>query len=88
MEWIGYIAGFCTTIAFVPQVIRTYRTGSVNDISLGMYLVFCFGVAMWLIYGLSIHSKSMIFANMATMILAISMLVMKIVFDSKKRRLK
>ena len=88
MEWLGYIAGFCTTIAFIPQVIRTYKTSSADDISLGMYLVYCFGVAMWLIYGVSIHSKSMILANTATIILAASMLLMKIIFDRKKRQLK
>lgn len=85
MEWIGYVAGFCTTIAFLPQVIRTYKTQSAKDISLGMYLVFCFGVFMWLLYGFSIHSSAMIIANSATMILAGAMLFMKILFDRKKK---
>ena len=86
MEWIGHVAGFCTTIAFLPQVIRTYKTRSAKDISLGMYLVFCFGVLMWLFYGVSIHSRSLILANTATIILAGTMLVMKIVFDSRENR--
>jgi MtN3 and saliva related transmembrane protein len=84
MEWLGYIAGFCTTIAFLPQVIRTYKTRSAKDISLGMYLVFCFGVIMWLLYGISIHSNAVLWANSATIILAGSMLVMKLIFDRKK----
>jgi MtN3 and saliva related transmembrane protein len=85
MEWIGYIAGFCTTIAFLPQVIRTYKTRSAKDISLGMYLVFCFGVIMWLFYGFSIHSMAIIWANFATIILAGSMLIMKLIFDRREK---
>ncbi len=84
MEWIGYIAGLCTTMAFLPQVIRTYKTRSAKDISLGMYLVFCFGVVMWIIYGFSIHSRSIILSNMVTIILAGGMLLMKILFDSRE----
>jgi MtN3 and saliva related transmembrane protein len=85
MEWIGYIAGFCTTIAFLPQVIRTYKTRSAKDISLGMYLVFCFGVIMWLFYGFSIHSRAIILANFATIVLAGAMLIMKIIFDRREK---
>ncbi len=85
MEWIGYIAGFCTTIAFLPQVIRTYKTRSAKDISLGMYLVFCFGVIMWLFYGFSIHSRAIILANSATIVLAGAMLIMKIIFDRREK---
>lgn len=85
MEWIGYIAGFCTTIAFLPQVIRTYKTRSAKDISLGMYLVFCFGVIMWLFYGFSIHSMAIILANFATIALAGAMLIMKLIFDRREK---
>jgi MtN3 and saliva related transmembrane protein len=85
MEWMGYIAGFCTTIAFLPQVIRTYKTRSAKDISLGMYLVFCFGVIMWLLYGFSIHAMAIVWANSATIILAGSMLLMKIIFDRREK---
>ncbi|MES2252554.1 MAG: SemiSWEET transporter [Pseudomonadota bacterium] len=86
MEWTGYIAGFCTTLAFLPQVIRTYKTQSAKDISLGMYLVFCFGVVMWLFYGFSIHSMAIIWANTATILLAGSMLLMKIIFDRREKK--
>ena len=86
MEWMGYIAGFCTTIAFLPQVIRTYKTRSAKDISLGMYLVFCFGVIMWLLYGVSINAMAIVWANSATIILSGAMLLMKIVFDRREKK--
>lgn len=80
MEIIGIIAGFCTTASFVPQVLHTWRTRSVDDISLRMYLLLCFGVAMWLVYGLLIESLSVILANGVTLILACAVLVMKLRF--------
>lgn len=86
MEMIGYIAGVCTTLAFLPQVIKTYKTRSAKDISLGMYLVFCTGLVLWTIYGLQKHAWAIVYANVATIILAGSMLVMKLVFDSREAR--
>ena len=47
-EWIGFIAAACTTFAFVPQAIRVWRTHSVEDISLAMYLILVTGIAMWI----------------------------------------
>jgi MtN3 and saliva related transmembrane protein len=74
----GYIAAFCTTIAFVPQVISVLRTKSARDISLSMVLIFTFGVATWLIYGLLMQSPPVIAANVVTLVLAIWLLVLKL----------
>ena len=78
MEIIGLTAAFCTTFAFVPQVIQMYRTKVTNGISLGMYCIFSLGVFLWLIYGLFIQSFSLILANGITLVLALCVLVMKI----------
>ena len=42
---LGYFAGFLITVAFVPQVLKTWKTKSADDLSLGMFLVFFVGVA-------------------------------------------
>ena len=52
---IGFIAAILTTFAFVPQVLRVWRTRSTSDISLGMYALFTLGVALWLVYGILIR---------------------------------
>ena len=80
LEILGVMAGCCTTAAFMPQVIHTWRTKSVYDISLRMYSLFTFGVFLWLVYGISIGSFSIILANAVTLVLASSILVMKIVY--------
>lgn len=82
MEIIGIIAGCCTTASFVPQVIRTWRTKSVGDISLRMYLLLCLGIVLWLVYGYQIGSFSVLAANSITLVLTVSVLVMKLRYGS------
>ena len=79
-DWIGSIAATLTTTAFIPQVWQVWRTRHTHDISLGMYAIFTSGVAMWLIYGLSLGSWPIIIANSITLLLAGAVLVMKIRF--------
>ena len=67
---IGLTAAFCTTAAFVPQVLQIIRTGNVDGISLQMYSIFTFGVAMWLAYGIAVRDIPMLLANLVTLILA------------------
>jgi MtN3 and saliva related transmembrane protein len=75
---IGLLAGLCTTIAFLPQVIKTLRSRSTRDISLGMFLVFTVGVVLWLAYGLFVGDLPLILANGVTFVLAAAILVLKI----------
>ena len=84
MEIIGIIAGCCTTASFVPQVVRTWRTRSVDDISLKMYALLCVGVILWLVYGVLVNSLSVILANAVTLMLAAAVLLMKIRFGGKQ----
>ena len=77
-EWIGLLAGLLTTIAFVPQVLRTRRTGRAADFSLPMLLLFVSGVGLWLAYGLMSGSRPMILANAVTLLLASYILVVKL----------
>ena len=76
-ELIGYAAATLTTVAFVPQVIRVYRTRSVEDISASMYLAFLVGVALWVGYGVRIGSRPVVIAHSVTVVLAAAVLVGK-----------
>ena len=75
---IGYSAGVLATAAFVPQVAKTFRDRSTRDISLGMYVLFCAGVGLWLAYGLLIASWPVIVSNLVTLVLAGAVLVLKL----------
>lgn len=78
IDIVGSIAAALTTLAFVPQVVKIWRSRSATDISLPMYVVFTIGVAMWLIYGLLLGALPIIIANCATLVLALSVVVMKL----------
>lgn len=80
-ETLGFIAGACTTAAFLPQVIQVWRTRSAADISLTMYCVFLFGVALWLAYGIYLAAPPLILTNLITLLLAGAVLVMKLRFE-------
>ncbi|MGE5506478.1 MAG: SemiSWEET transporter [Actinomycetota bacterium] len=67
---IGAVAGALTTVAFVPQVVKTLRTRQTRDISLSMWLLFWLGVALWLVYGLILVAWPLIAANLLTLVLA------------------
>ena len=80
VDTIGMVAATCTTIAFVPQLVRVWRLRSARDISLSMFLVFSLGVFLWLLYGICIHSAPVMLANGATLVLSVAILGMKIRF--------
>ena len=75
---LGLLAGFCTSVAFVPQVLQVYRNRSAKDISLGMYLIFVVGVILWLVYGIMAQAWPVIIANAVTLLLAGCVLLMKL----------
>jgi len=83
---LGLLAGVLTTLAFVPQVIRVWRTRSARDLSLASFAIFTVGVALWLAYGIAVGALPVIVANAVTLVLAGAILVMKLVFDRAKRR--
>ncbi|MCF6279160.1 MAG: SemiSWEET transporter [Flavobacteriaceae bacterium] len=77
IEIIGLIAAFFTTAAFVPQVIKTWKTKEVENLSLTMYLTMLTGVVLWLIYGININSLSIILANIVTITLVCVIIFLK-----------
>lgn len=77
-DLIGTLAAILTTISFLPQALHTFRTKDVRGISLGMYSAFTLGVAMWLIYGLLLGAWPVVIANVVTLALASTILMMKL----------
>jgi MtN3 and saliva related transmembrane protein len=74
----GMVAAVLTTVAFLPQVIRTWRTRSTSDISLGMFVAYVTGIALWLVYGLMIRDVPLIASNAVTLVLSGTILLLKL----------
>ena len=77
VELIGYLAAILTTLAFVPQVIRTWRTKSADDLSFGMLAAFSTGVLLWLVYGIARRSIPIVGANVVTLVLSTVLMIMQ-----------
>ena len=74
----GFLAGTLTTLSFVPQVVKSYRSKRCDDLSAGMLLALTSGVTLWLVYGLLLRSAPIISANAVTLALLAAILAMKI----------
>jgi MtN3 and saliva related transmembrane protein len=80
---IGLAAGILTTIAFVPQVWRAWRTASTGDLSLGMLLTFVAGLVLWVAYGVQLRETPIVISNAVTLALALMLLAMKVRNDRR-----
>jgi MtN3 and saliva related transmembrane protein len=84
IDWLGYAAASLTTASFVPQVWLTFRTRDVSGISLGMYLLFTLGVALWLAYGVALRAWPLMLANGLTLMLALAIVAMKVLIPPRR----
>ncbi len=75
---IGLIAAICTTSSFVPQVIKILRSKRTQDVSLVMYAILTTGLFLWLVYGFILHDIPLILANLISLTLSLSVLILKL----------
>jgi MtN3 and saliva related transmembrane protein len=78
IDLVGYIAATLTTAAFLPQVLKVWRSKSTKDLALPTLLSFITGVSMWLTYGLLVKSMPIIIANAVTLLLNLVILHFKL----------
>ena len=83
VEFFGYFAAILTTLAFLPQLIKTLKTKKAEDVSLITLIMFLTGVLSWIIYGYKISSTPILIANITTFILNFLILIFKIIFSKK-----
>ena len=81
---VGYIAGFCTTAAFLPQTVKTIRSGETKDLSLLMYIMFSIGVFLWTVYGLMMSALPIIIPN--TITLCLSLIILRMIVNGLKKK--
>ena len=83
-DFFGFAAAFLTTIAFLPQLYKTWKTKSADDVSLVMLLLFITGLICWIIYGIKIISIPILFANIITLSFNLSILILKLTYCQNK----
>jgi len=80
VEILGYTAGTISSLTFLPQVVKTWKSRSAGDISLLMFLFATISVIIWLIYGILIKNGSIIYTNATILVLSSVMLYFKLRF--------
>ena len=83
VEFFGYFAAILTTLAFIPQLVKTLKTKKAEDVSLTTLIMFLTGVAAWIIYGIQISSKPILIANVITFLLNFLILVFKLIYSKE-----
>ena len=86
VEIVGYFAAILTTIAFIPQLIKTLKTKRADDVSLITLIMFLIGVFLWIIYGFRISSTPILIANTITFLLNLLILISKIYYSKDANR--
>jgi len=80
---IGGAAAVCTTVAFVPQILKIRRQGG-EDLSYPMLLFYLTGIVLWLIYGLMLHAAAVIWANAVTSVLVAIAILLKATYRHRE----
>ena len=83
VEIIGFVAALLTTYAFVPQVVKVWKSKSSKGVSVSMYLVLLLGVFLWGVYGYLIDSMSIMIANTVTGLLQLMILILILMNKNK-----
>ena len=83
LEWVkvlGYCAALTSTVGFLPQTIKAFKTKQTKDISLWMYVILISGLTLWLLYGIFTLDWPIIIANIVTLLLIIPVLILKLIY--------
>ena len=84
-ESLGYFAGICTAIVFLPQSLQTIKTKDVTGLSFSTYIIYCIGMVSWISYGVYLHSIQMILFNAISLFFALIILYMIVKNKVKKQ---
>lgn len=82
-EILGYVAGICTAIVFLPQSVETVRTKNVKGLSLSTYIIYSIGMVSWILYGIYLHSIQMMLFNSISLVFAL--IILGIIIAQKKK---
>lgn len=80
IQILGLVAGACTSLAAVPQLVKTWKTKEVGDVSTSMFLLYVVGMSMWLTYGIIRSDIPIVVTNAVALAFHGLMLFFKIKF--------
>jgi MtN3 and saliva related transmembrane protein len=83
---VGFVAAFCTTVSYIPQVKKCWQTGSSGDLSLKMLLILSTGIGLWVVYGILKGDWVIILANSVSLLFLLNLVFFKMRENAATRR--
>ena len=84
IEFVGHVGAFLSSVTFIPQVYKVWKTRSANDLSLTMLLIVFASTVIWLVYAFALMLWPVILANCIVGFLSIMLLYFKMTFKKEK----
>ena len=75
---LGLVAGTLTTLSFLPQLLKAWKSRSTHDISIGMFSLLAVGITLWIVYGVVTSDLPVIVANVVSLVLVGLILALKL----------
>ena len=75
---LGLVAGTLTTLSFLPQLLKAWKSRSTHDISIGMFLLLAVGIMLWIVYGIVAADVPVILSNTVTLVFVSLILALKL----------
>jgi MtN3 and saliva related transmembrane protein len=85
LEWLGFMAGFFSMIAFIPQVYKTYKTKATKGVSIQTFIICAISAIIWITYGFLLSKPAVYITNIVVLIIFSIQIVMKILYDRSDR---
>jgi MtN3 and saliva related transmembrane protein len=86
VEFIGFLAGCFSTITFVPQVYKTWKTKSAKNVSMQMFIISVITTLLWITYGITIGRSAIYMANSIGCILSVTQIILKVKYDRADKK--
>ena len=75
---LGLVAGTLTTLSFLPQLLKAWKSRSTHDISIGMFSLLAVGITLWIVYGVVTSDLPVVVANSVTLVFVGLILALKL----------
>jgi len=80
---VGTVAALCTSIGFVPQIIKGFATRQLKDVSTSTLVLSAAGTFLWAVYGIYKNDVIIIIANVFTCSTVVALLIMQLFYSGK-----
>jgi MtN3 and saliva related transmembrane protein len=88
LEILGVAAGCVSTISFIPQIYKTWKTKSAEGLSIQMLIICAIAISLWTVYGKILNKVAIYVPNFIILILITTQITLKLKYDKTNKAKK